>query len=170
METLIDFTILRKNECVGESSVEKPQCENYGNSLSPHLFGKNFVKSTLIRKKLLKNWFHEIFVSVREFLVFLHCENENCFLNSKYFVKTPYSVIYWSKHWFHVILLNKEKNGGCKFFNFYSVYIQSVQFRLFSKLTIIWFIIKRRNFDLGFNEISANTPHFILNCNWSNFS
>ena len=36
------------------------QCGNYGNSLS-RIFGKNFVKVTVLRNKFLKSWFDEIF-------------------------------------------------------------------------------------------------------------
>ena len=37
------------------------QCGNSGNSLS-HFFDKNFVKPTVLLNKLLKSWFHEIFL------------------------------------------------------------------------------------------------------------
>ena len=37
-------------------------CGVCGNLLSP-FFDKNFVKATILRKKLLKSWFHETFVS-----------------------------------------------------------------------------------------------------------
>ena len=40
--------------------VSEPQCGNYGNSLS-RIFGKNFVKVTILLNKLLKSWFDEIF-------------------------------------------------------------------------------------------------------------
>ena len=36
------------------------QCGNYGNSL-PHIFGKNFVKVTVLLNKLLNKCFDEIF-------------------------------------------------------------------------------------------------------------
>ena len=36
-----------------------------------HIFDKNFVKSTFLLKKLLKSWFHEIFL-VRENFSFFH--------------------------------------------------------------------------------------------------
>ena len=45
------------------------QCWNCRNCLS-HFFRKNFVKAMVLRKKLLNNWFDEIFFSEREFLVF----------------------------------------------------------------------------------------------------
>ena len=45
----------------GERETHVSQCGNYGNSLS-HFFGRNFVKATFLLKKLLKSWFHEIFV------------------------------------------------------------------------------------------------------------
>ena len=53
------------------------QCGNCGNSLS-HLFGKNFVKVTVLLNKLLKSGFHEIFFSEIEFLVFPHGVLLNC--------------------------------------------------------------------------------------------
>ena len=49
------------------------QCGNYRNLLS-HFFDKNFVKLTILLKKLLKSWFHEIFFNKSEFLVFSHCD------------------------------------------------------------------------------------------------
>ena len=51
------------------------QCENYGN-LPSHLFDKNFVKVTLLLKKILKTWFDENFswmASDSKFLIFPHC-------------------------------------------------------------------------------------------------
>ena len=36
------------------------ECGNYGNSLS-RIFGKNFVKATVLLNMLLKSWFDEIF-------------------------------------------------------------------------------------------------------------
>ena len=52
-------------------NVRASQCGNYENSLS-RIFDKNFVKSTVLLKKLLKSWFHEIFFSVREHVSFFH--------------------------------------------------------------------------------------------------
>ena len=52
-----------------------PLCGNCRNSFS-HFFRKNFVKAMVLRvllKKLLNSWFHEIFFSKRELLVFPHC-------------------------------------------------------------------------------------------------
>ena len=69
------------------------QCGNYGNSLS-RIFGKNFVKVTVLLNKLLKSWFDEIFFGEREFLVFPHCDLPHCgnYGNllplKKYFVKS----------------------------------------------------------------------------------
>ena len=42
------------------SSISILWCGNYGNSLSG-IFGKNFVKVTVLLNKLLKSWFDEIF-------------------------------------------------------------------------------------------------------------
>ena len=39
---------------------ETAQCGNYCDLVS-HIFGKNFVKLTVLLKKLLKSWFDEIF-------------------------------------------------------------------------------------------------------------
>ena len=54
--------ILQLHGCLllGDNSVEKSQCGNYGNSLS-RIFGKNFVKVTVLLNKVLKSWFDEIF-------------------------------------------------------------------------------------------------------------
>ena len=41
-------------------TADTAQCGNYGNSLS-HIFGKNFVKVTVLLNKLLNKWFDEIF-------------------------------------------------------------------------------------------------------------
>ena len=46
------------------------QCGNYRNSLS-HIFGKKFVKVTVLLNELLKSWFDEIFL-VRENFSFFH--------------------------------------------------------------------------------------------------
>ena len=78
-------------------------CGNYGNSLS-RIFGKNFVKVTVLLKKLLKSWFHEIFFGEREFLKFPHCvevklRNFNTLpaqlplFYSKFFVKTMFFLV-----------------------------------------------------------------------------
>ena len=40
--------------------VIETHCGNYRNSLS-RLFNKNFVKATILLKKILKSWFHGIF-------------------------------------------------------------------------------------------------------------
>ena len=48
------------------------QCENYGNSLS-RIFGKNFVKVTVLPMKLLNKWFDEIFFGKSKFPWFQHC-------------------------------------------------------------------------------------------------
>ena len=39
-----------------------------------HIFCKNFVKTTALQKKLLKNQFHKIFWGLGKFRVFPHCE------------------------------------------------------------------------------------------------
>ena len=44
----------------------------YGNFLSI-IFGKNFVKLTVLLNKLLKSWFDELFFGEKKFLVFPHC-------------------------------------------------------------------------------------------------
>ena len=56
------FTLTPFWQKIRESNVfTAPQCRNSGNSLS-HLFDKKFVKITfLLKKKLLKRRFHEIF-------------------------------------------------------------------------------------------------------------
>ena len=50
--------LLWRNFC--EKIVAWAQCGNYGNSLS-RIFGKNFVKVTVLLNKLVKSWFDEIF-------------------------------------------------------------------------------------------------------------
>ena len=47
---------------VGENlQISTSRCGNYGNSLS-RIFGKNFVKATVLLKRLLKSWFDKIFL------------------------------------------------------------------------------------------------------------
>ena len=41
--------------------------------LLSHFLSKNFVKVTVLLKKLLNNWFHEIFLSESKFFIFPHC-------------------------------------------------------------------------------------------------
>ena len=56
------------------------QCGNYGNSLSP-IFGKNFVKAAVLLKKLLNNWFDEIFFKwerISHFSTLWHCRHYYC--------------------------------------------------------------------------------------------
>ena len=40
------------------------------------IFGKNFVKVTVLLNKLLKSWFDEIFFGESKFFIFLHCVME----------------------------------------------------------------------------------------------
>ena len=61
-----------------------------------HFFRKNFVKATVLLKKLLNSWFDEkkFSSSEREFLVFLHCVTVN-FRNFQTTVKKM------KENWFH---------------------------------------------------------------------
>ena len=60
--------LLSRNFCKKVISI--PQCGNYENSLS-HFFNKNFAKAMVVLKnKLPKSWFHEIFFGEREFFIF----------------------------------------------------------------------------------------------------
>ena len=49
-----------------------PQCVEITGILW-RIFGKNFVKLTVLLNKLLKSWFDEMLLGDREFLVFPHC-------------------------------------------------------------------------------------------------
>jgi len=49
------------------------QCGNYKNSLS-RIFGKNFVKVTVLLKKLLNKWFDEIFFRWERISHFSQCD------------------------------------------------------------------------------------------------
>ena len=60
------------------------QCGNDGNSLT-RIFGKNFVKVTVLLNKLLKSDLTKYFVGEREFLVFPHCAMKVRTLNLCYF-------------------------------------------------------------------------------------
>ena len=77
-------------------------CGNNENSHS-RFFGKNFVKATVLLKKLLRSWFHGIFFSVseKEFLVLQHHHYFYGKINIV-FVKV---TVYLNKSWFHGIFL-----------------------------------------------------------------
>ena len=63
------------------------------------LFEKKFVKVTfLVKTKILKSWFDEIFWGNSKFFIFPHCA-----LVTKYFVKSNLRVISLWKRWFHEI-------------------------------------------------------------------
>ena len=57
--------------CQNHSLSSIRNTRNHGNSLS-RFFDKNFVKATVLQKKLLKSWFHEIFFSARENFSIFH--------------------------------------------------------------------------------------------------
>ena len=57
--TILILLIWRKFS-FSERTVCSAQCGNFRNSLS-RIFGKKFVKATVLLKKLLKRWFDEIF-------------------------------------------------------------------------------------------------------------
>ena len=85
------FTLTPFWQKIRESNVfTAPQCRNSGNSLS-HLFDKKFVKITfLLKKKLLKRRFHEIFFRwERISRFFTLCINKQ----EKYFVKLIYKAL-----------------------------------------------------------------------------
>ena len=91
------------------------QCENYRNFLFLRIFGKNFVKVTvLLIKKLLNRWFDEIFFSVRvNFSFFNTAVCDRTYLLShffgKNFVRPTFSLRINLKQllisWFHEIFL-----------------------------------------------------------------
>ena len=61
--------------CGSESFVfPRSQCENYGNLLS-HICGKNFVKITVLLKKLLYSWFDGKNFGESKSFIFLHCDS-----------------------------------------------------------------------------------------------
>ena len=74
------------------------QCGNCCDLVS-HIFGKNFVKLTVLLRKLQKSWFNEIFFGETKFFVFLHCaiptvwKNEKFGLTNKIFRQFSYLVI-----------------------------------------------------------------------------
>ena len=50
-------------------------------------FRKNSVKSTILQKKILNNWFDEKNFSEREFLVFPHCVEKHEILSRRKFFR-----------------------------------------------------------------------------------
>ena len=74
-----------------------------------HFFHKNFVKATVLLKKLLKSWFDEIFLRWEWIFHFSTLCIENKILShEKYFVKPTYSMINSWKRWFHGIFFEKN--------------------------------------------------------------
>ena len=79
-------------------STEYGKC---GNLLSRN-FGKNFVKVTLLLKKLLKSWFDEIFFGETKFFVFPHFFGKN-FVKATVFLNKPL------KSWFDEIFFQWDQ-------------------------------------------------------------
>ena len=70
------FAKMWKNEKFADPqavSTHIQQCGKYGNLLSSHFFGKNFVKVTAILKKLQTVHLTKFFVCESKFLSFTHC-------------------------------------------------------------------------------------------------
>ena len=105
-----------KNECEksGFFCLFYAQCGNYGNFLSC-IFGKNFVKVTILLNKLLKNWFDEIYfwwekISYFSTLCFLCMRKTSClgFCSKQGIVKISTDkdvnrfteIDPWSNHWY----------------------------------------------------------------------
>ena len=89
MKSICGKRQLRLSELLGEINFRDQNwtvhCECSQNLLSPEKYfvkttynvkftcGKNFVKATLLRKKLLKRWFDEIFSQWTKFFILPHC-------------------------------------------------------------------------------------------------